>query len=239
MKIRKSMAAVLTAVSLVSSCALPASAGGRAGEAPGSAAVRTLEADAAAERGAGRTAFYDAKGALIKNKRIYKAGNSYYCINAKGVATKYTGVEAKAAKRLMTKGIRQNLQKAFRWSAMEFMTVAPPAATKEAEIAAYYGNKGFDLHRGDCYVQAYTFCYMARVLGKRAKVVRGYVMKADGLATHAWCEIRDQSGRVLVYDPNFNSEFSKKLGNPNAGFGFVYGAEKTLKYYSKSKKLLQ
>ena len=187
----------------------------------------------------GKTYIFKSTGVLVKNKKVYKAGKKYYKIDKKGVAVRFKGVEALAAKRLLTKKINLNLKKAFKWAAMDFYTVAPPSSKKEAKIARYYGEFGFKHGRGDCYVQAYTFYWMAKVLGYNVKVVRGYVEKSSGLATHAWVEMKTKKGKVYVYDPNFYKEYSAKLGDKNAGYKFTYSTKKkTLKYYSAKKKLL-
>ncbi|MBP3912858.1 MAG: transglutaminase [Lachnospiraceae bacterium] len=187
----------------------------------------------------GKTYIFSKAGALIKNKKVYKAGKKYYRIDKKGVAVRFTGVEAMAAKRLCTKKINKNLKKAFKWSAMNFFSVPKCKSRKESKIAKYYGKFGFSNGVGDCYVQAYTFYWMAKVLGYDVKVVRGYVEKAGGRKdSHAWCEIK-KKGKVYVYDPNFNKEYSQIVGNPNAGYAIRYGAKKTLKYYSPKKKLMK
>ena len=187
----------------------------------------------------GKTYIFSKAGALVKNKKVYKSGKKYYRIDKNGEAVRFTGVEAMAAKRLCTKKINKSLKKAFKWSAMNFFSVPKCKSKKESKIAQYYGKFGFSNGVGDCYVQAYTFYWMAKVLGYDVKVIRGYVEKAGGKKeTHAWCEIK-KKGKVYVYDPNFNKEYSQIVGNPNAGYGIRYGAKKTLRYYSPKKKLMK
>ena len=187
----------------------------------------------------GKTYVFSKKGALVKNKAVYQVGKKYYRIDKKGVAERFKGVEAMAAKQVLSKKINGKLKKAFKWAAMDFATVAPCSSKKEAKIAAYYGKYAFKHGRGDCYAQAYAFYWMAKVLGYDVKVIRGYVRKTNGLASHAWCEIRDKKGKVYVYDPNFNKEYGAKLGNANAGYRIRYGAKKTLAYYSAKKKVMK
>ena len=184
----------------------------------------------------GRTRIFTAKGVLIKNKKVYKAKDRYYKISAAGIASRLTGIRELAAKRLLASNVNMSLKKAFLWSAMDFLAVPAPSVKTESQIAEYYGKIGFSSHRGDCRVQAYTFYWMAKLLGKNVRVIRGYVMKTNGLADHAWCEITATDGTRRVYDPNFNSEYSAKLKNPNAGWNFTYGAKKTLRYYNSKKK---
>lgn len=184
----------------------------------------------------GKTYVFTAKGVLVKNKKVYKAGDGYYKITAAGVATQFTGVQELAAKRLLSSTVNMNLKRAFQWSSMKFFSVPAPSATTESKIAEYYGKFGFTNHRGNCYVQAYTFYWMAKLLGQKVKVVRGYVKKSSGLSSHAWCEITNSKGALRIYDPNFNSEYKAKLNNPDAGWNFVYGAKNTLRYYNAKKK---
>lgn len=143
-----------------------------------------------------------------------------------------------ATKLVKGKKIKKNLKKAFKWSAnMKYNIISAPNTKKEKEIAEYYGQLGLQFKRGDCYTQAYTFYWLAKALGYDAKVIRGYIQKSGGLSKHAWCEIK-KKGKKYVCDPNFNTEYSAKLGNPNAGYMFKYGDKSTLKYYSAKKKML-
>lgn len=212
MKFRKQIAVVMTAVSLVFSGTAPAMA------ASAGNVIITNETN------------------LATKKKVYKSGSSYYGTKSNGKTYKLSGVEVKAAKRLLKSSINLSLKKAFKWSAMPFFATPDPTTTDSKKIAEYYGNFGFDNHKGSCDVQAYTFYYMAKILGNNVKVIRGYVMKTTGLSEHSWCEITDKDGNVKVYDPNFNSEYSKSLGNNYAGYGFKYGASKTLQYYDANKK---
>ena len=179
---------------------------------------------------------FTAKGVLVKNKKVYQAGGGIYKITAAGAATKLTGVKEMAGKRLLSGEVGMSLRKAFAWSAMKFFAVPEPTAKTEAKIAEYYGRFGFRNHRGNCYVQAYTFYWMAKLLGQNVKVVRGYIKTGSGLTPHAWCEITTSGGALRVYDPNFNSEYSAKLKNKNAGWNFTYGAKKTLAYYDGKRR---
>ncbi len=73
-----------------------------------------------------------------------------------------------------------------------------------------YAKYGFQTGRGDCYVRRLHFYRMAKVAGYDANYVTGYVNKGKGLAPHAWVEIKVQR-KTYVYDPNFQSEFGKKV----------------------------
>ena len=175
----------------------------------------------------------------ICNKKVYEKNNRYFKIGSDGVSIEFKGLEAMAAKRLLDKKINLNMKKAFSWSAMSFFAIAPPKIKNEKKIAEYYGKFGFKNHRGNCYVQAYTFYWMARTLGENVRVIRGYILTSNGLSPHSWCEIMRTGGKIWAYDPNFNSEYSTKLKNPNAGYRFQYGDKKTLTYYDEKKKALQ
>ena len=147
-----------------------------------------------------------------------KVKNVYYKINSKGKAKKMNQVETLAATRLDMYG--GNLKKAFNWSASIPYTANVKVAKK---TPGNYGIYGFQRQRGDCYVMAATFYWMAKVSGSDAHYVKGYFKKSSGKGAHAWVEI-DYKGTTYVYDPNFQKEY--KLN----GYKLKYGAPKTLKY---------
>jgi|GEM_PF-1115038 len=186
----------------------------------------------------GKNYAFNDRGVLQVSTRLFKSGNKYYRTNSKGVAVRWTGVYALAAERLMSEEIGGDLKKAFRWSAdtLRFTSsVKAPSSRKESAIAAYYGKIGFKTGSGDCYVQAYTFWWMAKVLGYKATAVRGSVQSRDKTtgkiyyASHAWCEIKE-GGKTYVYDPNFTHEYAARLNNPDCGWRITYGAKNTLQY---------
>ena len=155
----------------------------------------------------------------VTGKVVYKkVKNVYYKINSKGKAKKMNQVETLAATRLDMYG--GNLKKAFNWSASIPYTANVKVAKK---TPGNYGIYGFQRQRGDCYVMAATFYWMAKVSGSDAHYVKGYFKKSSGKGAHAWVEI-DYKGTTYVYDPNFQKEY--KLN----GYKLKYGAPKTLKY---------
>ena len=135
----------------------------------------------------------------VTGKVVYKkVKNVYYKINSKGKAKKMNQVETLAATRLDMYG--GNLKKAFNWSTSIPYTANVKVAKK---TPGNYGIYGFQRRRGDCYVMAATFYWMAKVSGSDAHYVKG---------------------TTYVYDPNFQKEY--KLN----GYKLKYGAPKTLKY---------
>lgn len=209
----------------------------------------------------GKLYYFNSKGVLQKNKAAYKitSGTSvrYYNLNAKGVATRLTGTEEKAAIQLIALGANLEkvtaakqlaaLKKAFLWSA-QIKYRAMPADISASQAPSYYGNYGFKTGKGDCKVQAYTFYWMAKVLGYRVSYVQGFVprtKKPDGtytnFASHAWCTI-NIGGVKYVFDPNFNTSSdaaSLRASNKYVGFRFRYGDKNTYAYHNAKKKLLK
>ena len=163
----------------------------------------------------------------VTGKVVYKkVKNVYYKINSKGKAKKMNQVETLAATRLDMYG--GNLKKAFNWSASIPYTANVKVAKK---TPGNYGIYGFQRQRGDCYVMAATFYWMAKVSGSDAHYVKGYFKKSSGKGAHAWVEI-DYKGTTYVYDPNFQSEFGKK---GYTGYKITYGQKGTLQYVKTSK----
>lgn len=207
----------------------------------------------------GRFYYFNAKGVLQKNKAAFKitVGSTvrYYNINAKGIAIRLTGTQELAAARLVALGANLNtitpakqlaaLKKAFLWSAqIKYRSMTDSVSA--ADAPAYYGNYGFKTGRGDCRVQAYTFYWMAKVLGYKPAYIYGYVPRAKvngrytNFATHAWCTIKFD-GVKYVFDPNFNtsSDAAKyRVQNQYIGFKFRYGAKHTYAYHNANKRLL-
>lgn len=199
--------------------------------------------------------YFTSKGKLVKNKKAYKLTVNkkvgYYNIAANGVVTQWTGTAALAAKVLnsqkaTTKNIA-SLKKAFLWSATKIKYVNnTKSGMSTAKAAKYYGDYGFKYLRGDCNTQAYTFYWMAKVLGYSPKVVKGYIPtalkngKPSAFKAHAWVEI-PESKATYVYDPNFNSSSDAKAQratNKYVGFRFKYGAKGTYWYHNSKKKSL-
>ena len=83
---------------------------------------------------------------------------------------------------------------------------------------------GFHNNKGNCYVKAATFCYMARQLGYDAHQVAGFVpTSSGGLSPHSWCEV-NIGGAIYVFDPSFEQ------GTKRNGYQISYGTSGTWKY---------
>lgn len=170
------------------------------------------------------TYIFDSKGVLVKNKKYYKYGKTYYKTDAKGRASKLSQVETLAAIRLQKCG--GNLKKAFKWSASLRYNGNYRVAKKNH---TNYGIYGFRTGSGDCYVMASTFYWMAKVAGYNEHYVTGYVNKGKTKGPHAWVEIKIKN-KTYVYDPNFQKEFGPK---GYTGYAIRYGQKGTLKYIKK------
>ena len=192
--------------------------------------------------------FNSNSGALVKNKVIYKYNASkYYKIDKKGVATRFVGTSFKAAKLLYDK-LRDTtafnmLKKGFQWVSDSTFNSNVPEPPASANKATYYGTWGLTKHSGDCAVMAYTFYWMAKVLGYNVKVINGYYKSGSGdnvvYKEHSWCEVKHGSV-VYVYDPDFNLEFKSRISRSTYGFNSIgfkvrYGASQTLKYCREDK----
>lgn len=167
---------------------------------------------------------FDKTGKLVTNKPYYKVNaKTYYKIKKNGKATKLSTVETMAAVRLQK--CKGNLKKAFNWS-VSLQYAGNVKVSKKTPTE--YGLYGFKTGRGDCYVMAATFYWMAKVAGYDAHYVKGYFQKSGGKkGAHAWVEIDQKVNgkkKTYVYDPNFQKEY--KLN----GYKLTYGAKRTLKY---------
>ncbi len=187
--------------------------------------------------------YYGKDKKLVKNKKVFKIKKKYYNIDKTGFVTQWTGAFAKACKRLDSlKAIPKNtksktrqacLKKAFKWSAtkLRFSNSAKPSKVKDP--IGDYAKYGFSKKRGDCNVQAATFCAMATVLGYDAHLVQGYVPQAlkDGkpskFGEHAWVTIK-MGKKTYVFDPNFEKTHK-------AGWKFKYGAKGHYRYFDSNK----
>ncbi len=193
----------------------------------------------------GVTRIYSNQGKLIKNKPAYevkKGGKTqYYQIDKKGVAKRYKGVEALAAKQLCKlkaggKKSEKNLKKAFKWAASLKYQNNTRSSLKGNAAAKYYGRFGFEKGRGDCNTVAYTFYWMAQVLGYNVETIQGYVPDGNisNLQSHAWTTITSGS-TDYVYDPDFNRVYAGRLGT-YCGFKIRYGQKNTYRYFSAKKQ---
>lgn len=193
--------------------------------------------------------YYNENGELAKDICIVKITandkESYYKIDADGIAVKWEGVYEKAARRLVKlkavpaaassdKEVLSCLKKAFKWSSKLPYTNISKKIKKDDKALEYYGTYGFTKNKGDCNVQAATFTLMAQVLGYDATFVRGYVPQAlkngkpSNFGAHAWTTIK-LSKKNYVFDPNFEKTHK-------AGWKFKYGAKKHYRYFNKKKK---
>lgn len=172
----------------------------------------------------GVTRIYDAQDKLITNKPVYevKAGkkSQYYGIDKDGVATLYKGVEEMAAKQLCQlkaggKMSIANLKKAFKWAAnLPYKNNTKKLKGKAA--AEFYGQYGFEYGCGDCNTRAYTFYWMAKILGYPVKAIQGYAMTRQGLQSHAWTTIKFGKTNYF-FDPDFNHDHAGKVEMTGSG----------------------
>ncbi len=92
---------------------------------------------------------------------------------------------------------------------------------------------GFKTGKGNCMVWSGTFCTMAKLLGKDAKLIWG-TLTWNGIRPHAWVEITEGDGEdPHVYDPRKND------GQDMAGFDVHYGDGGTYDYNLDSRVYLE
>ena len=119
----------------------------------------------------------------------------------------------------------RDLRKAFDYAKnIEYSRYEP------ADVNSYgsenYAKYGFANQRGNCYVMAAVFTYLAQELGYDAHQVGG---QQGSLNTpHSWVEIV-VNGTIYVCDPDFEKELGRN------GFMFTYGSSGTLKYHDYSR----
>ena len=139
------------------------------------------------------------------------------------------GETASAIKKAYSKlnQVGWDLRKAFNWSAgMEYYRMQNYGIGPEKDDihSVWYANYGFDNKRGNCYVMASTFCYMARLLGYETYYVEGQVpLASGGMGPHGWCEIVID-GFTYVFDPDFTNNTGRN------GFQIYYGMSGTWRY---------
>lgn len=139
------------------------------------------------------------------------------------------GETASAIKKAYSKlnQVDWDLRKAFNWSAgMEYYRMQNYGIGPEKDDihSVWYANYGFDNKRGNCYVMASTFCYMARLLGYKTYYVEGQVpLASGGMGPHGWCEIVID-GFTYVFDPDFTNNTGRN------GFQIYYGMSGTWRY---------
>lgn len=115
---------------------------------------------------------------------------------------------------------------AFRWShtALTYSGVeTPPAGTSHTQ---WYGKYGYENRKGNCYVMAAVFYWMAKVSGWEVYLVEGYVPLArGGMGPHGWVEVV-QNGTTYICDPDFAYESGRN------GYFITYGTSGTWRYSS-------
>ena len=116
-----------------------------------------------------------------------------------------------------------DMEKAFHWAhtAIEYeWTSTPPEGASHTQ---WYGKYGYENRRGNCYVMASAFYWMAKINGWDIHLVEGYVPISGGyLAVHGWCEVV-MDGQLYVLDPYW----SRKGYN---GYKIQYGQKGTYRY---------
>ncbi len=169
---------------------------------------------------------------VLKSNGVMLADTSYSFNGGKLPIEKDGRVEEKTASVLKKAYQKLNevgwdLRKAFNWSAgmqyyrMQNYGIGP---AKNDIHSVWYGNYGFDNKKGNCYVMASTFCYMARLLGYETYYVEGQVpLVSGGLGPHGWCEIVID-GFTYVFDPDFTNNTGRN------GFKIYYGMSGTWRY---------
>lgn len=184
---------------------------------------------------------FDSKGVLQGKTQIFVWNKKYYKVSKSGVAKRYTGAAHYAAKLLAKTLTGDTVMKqrlaAFAWAAsLKALTVPTPTEEQKKDVASYYGLIGFKNLYGDCTVQAYTYYWLAKVLGDSVKVINGYVKNTNvtpaTFKEHSWVEFTKR-GKTYIMDPNFNKEYGSKVASPTKyplGFYIRYGSAKTLMY---------
>lgn len=121
----------------------------------------------------------------------------------------------------------RSLQAAYNWAAkmpyyrMQNYGIGPGAGETHS---LWYADYGYKNYKGNCYVMASTFCYMARLLGYETYYVEGQVpLRGGGMGPHGWCEIVID-GTTYVFDPNFTNETGRN------GYQIHYGMSGTWRY---------
>lgn len=184
---------------------------------------------------------FNAKGVLQGKTAVFVWKNKYYKVSAKGVAAQWKGTSALAAKLLAGKELsgktaKAQLLKAFTYCAnLPYQRVGTPSGS-ERQLADYYGKLGLSEGVGDCSVQAYSFYWLAKVLGYKVKVINGYTKSAD-YHEHSWVELT-KGKKTYICDPNFSHEYGDQytgIGKYPLGMMVPYGAKNTLKYFRADK----
>ena len=121
-----------------------------------------------------------------------------------------------------------DMEAAFRWTytAIDYQwTSTPPDGVSHTQ---WYGKYGYENRRGNCYVMASAFYWMAKINGWDIHLVEGYVPVSGGyLAVHGWCEVV-MDGELYVFDPYWGRK-------GNNGYKIQYGQKGTYRYTDYSR----
>ena len=161
----------------------------------------------------------------INGYRYYFYTDTYTMARDTVISGIYVGIDGKASRAYtyavdILNQVGWNLKAVFDWCVglrYIHMTEEP---TPGSEWFALYG---FENGRGNCYVMAATFYYLAKALGYDAHQVAGYVMSVGGNSPHSWVEI-NIGGKLYVFDVSFEN------GNRGNGYYFTYGTPGTWRY---------
>ncbi|MCF0132586.1 MAG: transglutaminase domain-containing protein [Blautia sp.] len=208
----------------------------------------------------GKQYYYNDNGKLVKSRYGIQINKKWYLINSKGVMKQVSEVKGRAGYLLdkwRAKGITKKsklLAEAFKWSAKLPFVSGTTVPSSGVSVIEWYGLYGFRYQKGNCFNQAGTFAWMAKVLGYDVDIVSGYVPtavdkngKITKFSTHGWATIK-YNGKLYVFDPNFsaycmanpsyNSQVAAKTGNKAAisqGWMFQYGDKGHYRYCNSKK----
>ncbi len=153
------------------------------------------------------------------NSNAVFLGNTTFTVSTEDYNNSRDAAAVQAANVLKT--ISNDLQSAFNWSAsLTYVTMEESPSV----ASSWYAQYGFTNKKGNCYVMAATFYYLAKQLGYDAHHVHGGIASASGgLINHSWVEI-DINGSTYVFDPQYHNQ--KGYG----GYYFTYGTSGTWRY---------
>lgn len=116
-----------------------------------------------------------------------------------------------------------NIRDAFAWIVNSFTYLKMDAYTGSGHTQ-YYGCFGFENKKGNCYVMAADFYWMAKAKGINIDYYEGLVPGSRvPLTPHGWCEATINGVRY-IFDPDFEYETGRN------GYMFVYKTPGTWKY---------
>ncbi len=116
-----------------------------------------------------------------------------------------------------------DIRSAYDWIVNNFNYVQLPSYN-DSNHTQYYGCYGFENKKGNCYVMAAVFYWMAKAKGIDVDYIEGVVPGARvARAPHGWCEATI-NGERYIFDPDFQYETGKN------GYKFIYKTPGTWKY---------